>query len=192
MVVAKLAGGDVDGAAEAARAALLLHPQGGPAARVSGLVALKMRQWHEAEVANRQALGRDGRDTAAANNLAIALAAQRRTDEARAVIAMAHSLSRGTADARTVFRNRALLEGRAWVFHRRLTKVAWGAFPGVVLFAFFAVLAVVANPLLAGASGCAALLGVGLALRRRVARLVRGERRSFHALPIASGVSVAR
>lgn len=192
LAVAKLATGDADGAASAADAALLVLPRSGRAVRTHGLVALHRKQWQAAEAANRTALELDGRDREAANNLAIALAAQRRNDEARMVIAMAHSLSSGTNDARVVFRNRALLEGRSWVVSRRLSRIAIGAFPAVVFFGFFVILALFASPLFVAVFGCGVALLVGVALRRRLVRLVRRERRAYRALPVASGVTVLR
>lgn len=192
LALAKLALGDTEAASSAAGAALAALPGSGLAARTVGLVALRREDWQAAEAANRRALEYDGRDREAANNLALTLAAQQRKDEARTVMAMAHSLSRGTADARAVFRNQVLLEGRSWLLRRRLTRVAWGAFPGVVFFGFFVVLALLVNPFLTAIAGCAVLLLAGVALRRRVIRVVRREKPALRALPLASGVQVHR
>ena len=192
LALAKLAIGDAEGASSAAGAALAALPHSGLAARTVGLVALQRKEWFAAEAANRRALEHDGRDREAANNLALALAAQRRNDEARTVMAMAYSLSRGTGDDRAVLRNQALLEGRSWLLRRRLTRVAWGAFPGVVFFGFFALLALLVNQFITAIAGCAVLVLAGVALRRRVVRVVRREKPALRALPLASGVSVVR
>lgn len=192
LALAKLTIGDADGASSAAGAARAAQPQSALAARTVALVALQRKEWHAAEAACRRALELDGRDREAANNLALALRAQRRLDEARTVMAMASSLSRGTGDARAVLRNQALLEGRSWVLQRGLTRVAWGGFRGVVFFGFLVVLAVLLNPLMTAIAGCAVLLVPGVVLRRRIVRRLRGERPAFRALPLTSGVTVVR